>query len=361
MYSQMLLKRQFCKLLNFNLLFQSIIKHVFLFVYFSSDDSNENDLAFEHNAQRFVEIIKQALVSRLPAENDDLVARKRLQDTLKNLQQLNSFTAVRLYSNLRTCLLNERQLCLPNDHPSPYALVPEQDHIEIYTTLRQLLDMVTQITVRNKQITHEYERFALNYHDYQKVNSQLNEANNKSLTPEEEQQKEILKKHSAQMDLAYNRIFQSFHQLESEFEKILIMTKSVLDKVISNYLMQWKMNQCLAGNGARFSDSLHILQDWFEHLAEIIWNTREQIKIASKTRLLFPNQAAVRDLLPQHLQEATNLLSSLITSALVIEKQPPQVMKTNTRFTATVRLLVGAKLNIHMLSPTVKVTIVSGM
>lgn len=34
-------------------------------------------------------------------------------------------------------------------------------------------------------------------------------------------------------------------------------------------------------------------------------------------------------------------------------------MKTNTRFTSTVRLLVGGKLNVHMTPPQVKVTIIS--
>lgn len=34
-------------------------------------------------------------------------------------------------------------------------------------------------------------------------------------------------------------------------------------------------------------------------------------------------------------------------------------MKTNTRFTSTVRLLVGGKLNVHMSSPQVDVTIIS--
>ena len=43
-------------------------------------------------------------------------------------------------------------------------------------------------------------------------------------------------------------------------------------------------------------------------------------------------------------------------STFIIEKQPPQVMKTNTRFTATVRLLVGAKLSVHMSPPQVKVS-----
>jgi len=34
-------------------------------------------------------------------------------------------------------------------------------------------------------------------------------------------------------------------------------------------------------------------------------------------------------------------------------------MKTNTRFTATVRLLVGGRLNLHMTPPQVKVAIIS--
>ena len=49
----------------------------------------------------------------------------------------------------------------------------------------------------------------------------------------------------------------------------------------------------------------------------------------------------------------------MVTSTFIIEKQPPQVMKTNTRFTSTVRLLVGGKLNVNMTPPVVKVTIIS--
>lgn len=43
----------------------------------------------------------------------------------------------------------------------------------------------------------------------------------------------------------------------------------------------------------------------------------------------------------------------LICSTFVIITQPPQVLKTNTRFVAEVRLLIGGKLNIHMTSPVV--------
>ena len=48
-----------------------------------------------------------------------------------------------------------------------------------------------------------------------------------------------------------------------------------------------------------------------------------------------------------------------IYSAFVIEKQPPQVLKTQTRFGATVRLLIGGKLNVHMNPPAVKASIIS--
>ena len=47
------------------------------------------------------------------------------------------------------------------------------------------------------------------------------------------------------------------------------------------------------------------------------------------------------------------------SSTFIIEKQPPQVLKTQTKFAATVRLLVGGKLNVHMNPPQVKAVIVS--
>lgn len=48
-----------------------------------------------------------------------------------------------------------------------------------------------------------------------------------------------------------------------------------------------------------------------------------------------------------------------VLSTFIIEKQPPQVLKTQTKFAATVRLLVGGKLNVHMNPPQVKATIIS--
>lgn len=126
------------------------------------------------------------------------------------------------------------------------------------------------------------------------------------------------------------------------------------------YLFRWKRDQQLAGNGALFNSNLDSIQEWCESLAELIWLNRQQIKEAERLKQKFALEPpGMQDILPTLNAQITQLLSSLVTSTFIIEKQPPQVMKTNTRFTSTVRLLVGGKLNVHMTPPQVKVSIIS--
>ena len=88
-----------------------------------------------------------------------------------------------------------------------------------------------------------------------------------------------------------------------------------------------------------------------------------------------PNQDTSVNILPELSDGLNVLLDQLVKSSFVIEKQPPQVeqcplhkqyeslilqvLKTNTRFSATIRLLVGTKLNVHMSPPVVTASIIS--
>lgn len=59
---------------------------------------------------------------------------------------------------------------------------------------------------------------------------------------------------------------------------------------------------------------------------------RQQIKEAERLKQkLALDPPGVTDVLPELNIRITQLLSSLVTSTFIIEKQPPQVMKTNTR------------------------------
>jgi hypothetical protein len=106
-----------------------------------------------------------------------------------------------------------------------------------------------------------------------------------------------------------------------------------------------------------FSHCFPLSVDRCESLAEITWQNIQQISRVEllKQRLPMKSTSPQQDLSTR----LTGLLSTLVTSTFIIEKQPPQVMKKETRFPATVRLLVGGKLNVHMNPPQVKATIIS--
>nr|XP_029480189.1 signal transducer and activator of transcription 5B-like [Oncorhynchus nerka] len=96
-----------------------------------------------------------------------------------------------------------------------------------------------------------------------------------------------------------------------------------------------------------------------EKLAETIWQNRQQIRRAEHLRQQLPIPGPIEELLNDLNSTITDIISALVTSTFIIEKQPPQVLKTQTKFAATVRLLVGGKLNVHMNPPQVKATIIS--
>jgi len=153
------------------------------------------------------------------------------------------------------------------------------------------------------------------------------------------------------------------HQLQliNAFVYIYSAVKEVQAEVLEKHFIRWRRDQQLAGNGYQMNPGfLDTLQEWCEGLADIIWQLRQQVGQLQKLRTKLISDPQNNDINLQELLDGVReLLSNLVTGTFVIEKQPPQVMKTNTRFTATVRLLVGGVLNVHMTAPAVSVSIVS--
>ena len=148
--------------------------------------------------------------------------------------------------------------------------------------------------------------------------------------------------------------------LTNAYKHIFEAYKEVQHIVLEKELIQWKRDQQLAGNGFNNNVAhLEVIQEWCEGLAEILWNLKQQVK---QLQSLFENINSTGNTSVEikHLWDSIREdLTNLVTGTFIIEKQPPQVMKTNTRFTATVRLLVGGILNVHMAAPSVSVSIVS--
>jgi len=145
-------------------------------------------------------------------------------------------------------------------------------------------------------------------------------------------------------------------QILAEIVASLSQVKEVQAEVLDKELIAWRRQQQLAGNGQKMTLSLETLQEFCEALVSLLWTTRAQVKQVESLQSSL-GEAAVS--CQEVVSEVTGLMSGLVTGTFVIEKQPPQVMKTNTKFSATVRLLVGRPLGVHQSQPTVRVSIIS--
>ncbi|XP_070073989.1 signal transducer and transcription activator isoform X4 [Drosophila takahashii] len=140
-----------------------------------------------------------------------------------------------------------------------------------------------------------------------------------------------------------NRMRRSFMYYES------------LHEMVIHELKNWRHQQAQAGNGAPFNEgSLDDIQNCFEMLETFIAHMLAAVKETMRVRLVSEEPE-----LTILLEQVQNAQKNLVCSAFIVDKQPPQVMKTNTRFAASVRWLIGSQLGIHNNPPTVECIIMS--
>ncbi|GCC37453.1 signal transducer and activator of transcription 5B-like isoform X2 [Chiloscyllium punctatum] len=123
--------------------------------------------------------------------------------------------------------------------------------------------------------------------------------------------------------------------------------------LVLNMIQDWKRRLQLSGNGAYFEDNLGSLQEWCDKLAEMNCQIQQELGLISTQEDIASDQISG---VPERL---SSLLSNLVRSAFLVEKQPPQVLKTQSKFSSTVRFLLGLKLNAPTKPPVVKAIIIT--
>ncbi|KAM8977543.1 signal transducer and activator of transcription 6 [Pelodytes ibericus] len=113
----------------------------------------------------------------------------------------------------------------------------------------------------------------------------------------------------------------------------------------------WKRQQQLAGNGAPFDENLLPLQERLEILLNIYFEFDRLVKELVGIGEQVP---------PELLKRMNDSLGILVKSSLLVDKQPPQVLKTQTKFQSTVNFLLGHRLLSGVAKlPIVKATIIT--
>lgn len=122
----------------------------------------------------------------------------------------------------------------------------------------------------------------------------------------------------------------------SRFLESLSTTLSYLEmtmvEVINTHLVKWKEEQRLSGNGLRKKSAINIdlIRIWCQEFANIIWHIHEKAKMLQSLDPAGQN-STYDQTLHELLTRITNTLVYLITNTVIVEKQPPQVLKTNLK------------------------------
>lgn len=322
----------------------------------------------EQYAGNLVAALVQEIENTLASEENFLI-RLKLSEAATFFKEHYFHNPRQLVRVVKHCLQTEKRTVQQAENVlqgmGGHMQFPPDPHQEITMQVEKLRHKSQETDEDLRRMQEEQETFVIQYQEstkrqaqIQQMNSQPNGQNSVEVLTKLQKEKEMFDQ--ALRQRATTLVQMRMALMEKHHETIMQLNelqKSVLD----NELIRWKRGQQLSGNGVQFENNLDQIQEWCEALADIIWQNRQQIKRVEMlcTQLPITMPVNVTDKLPALNQQITGLLSSLVTSTFIIEKQPPQVMKTNTRFTATVRLLVGGKLNVHMTPPQVKVTIIS--
>ncbi|XP_072512625.1 signal transducer and activator of transcription 6 [Salminus brasiliensis] len=136
-------------------------------------------------------------------------------------------------------------------------------------------------------------------------------------------------------------------QLENNYQVCAKMRVQLLQEAVRNLeqcqtgliqrIKSWRWEQLRSTIGLPFDDNLVPLQTWCEQLLGVNSNLRQEV-------MLLKRDHGTAEQFHQLEDNLDHLLQTLIKSSLVVEKQPPQVIKTQSKFSSTVRYLLGEKM-----------------
>ncbi|XP_062872040.1 signal transducer and activator of transcription 6 isoform X2 [Trichomycterus rosablanca] len=200
-----------------------------------------------------------------------------------------------------------------NNTPKPCKEVNNDDVSELMTKVQQIQNI-------RKKIQHYQED--LNWE------TEGSEQGQNEVDPEQ-----IAKKNRiAQME----REYEYYTRKRVEGLRMTICDLEQSQSRLIERIYSWRWEQLRSTIGYEFDENLLPLQTQCQQLFEVNVNLRQELMLLKRD---FGTDEKVHPLI----ENLNCLLQTLIHSSLVVEKQPPQVIKTQSKFSSSVRYLLGEK------------------
>lgn len=260
----------------------------------------------------------------------------------------------------------------PMNQPLDYGLDDE---------LKRLHSQVNEFYKEVDSISQDRSQLLLNIHEYKRLESLLFTQQNQPQQAHPQQPNQMTPENNlARLQNELRAMQVSFFNSATanrdqsqiwiqNIHKILDDLKQVQHQIVHGKLSMWKREQQLANNGCTSTspdNSLERIQALCVSLSDLLCQVRKMLfKFQSDIDVLKTifkgelNASAIEELTSNAMTVTDEQIATLVQASFVIEKQPPQVMKTNIRFVATVTLLTGNKFNVDANPPTVYAYIIN--
>ncbi|KAM9462963.1 signal transducer and activator of transcription 5B [Clarias gariepinus] len=322
----------------------------------------------EFKAKRLLESLIQELQRRAEHQmgEDGFLLKIKLGHYATQLKSTYEACPIELVRCIKHILYTEQRLVQDASNVSSPGGGATDATPQKYQQINQMFEELRALTQETesdlRKLQHSQEYFIIQYQESLRIQAQLSSLS--SLAPAERVQRETsLQSRKATLETWITReanTLQKYRQdLAEKHQRTLALLRKQQTVIVDDELIQWKRRQQLAGNGGPSEGSLDVLQSWCEKLADMVWQNRQQLRRVDHLTQQLPIPGPTEELLKELNATITDIISALVTSTFIIERQPPQVLKTQTKFATTVRLLVGGKLNVHMNPPQVKATIIN--
>ncbi|MBN3321273.1 STA5B protein, partial [Atractosteus spatula] len=288
-----------------------------------------------------------AYLTSLAQHNPDVVEKMRLQQVVRNMsafrsQPLQLVATVQDILKKERALLNQNPQCppaassLPGGAPvSASAAQGSKGALreERRRELDQLVVRVLDIQKCRQKIHQLQEELNWDRQNCESMQAQVQQNKKSGSDPKLAESCTNLQNRIQQLEF-------NCQGLAKQRLQFLQEGVSSLDQCQAHLLLwlrAWRREQHLATIGAPFDDNLAPLQTWCEQLLGVNMQLSQEVIIASRDSGPEPFR---------ELQERLSLLlKTLIQSSMLVDKQPHQVIKTQSKFSTTVRYLLGEKVS----------------
>eukprot|EP00043_Microstomoeca_roanoka_P014003 m.137851 g.137851 ORF g.137851 m.137851 type:complete len:879 (+) comp15904_c0_seq1:136-2772(+) len=318
-------------------------------------------------------------------QDDTFILSTQLTNAIGGLQQLLNENPLHLPQFLNHALSQEQDIASktlsqarntassPASSPKTQQLQPAQQSFispDFSLILRDVLQKAEgcrkEIEPEVSTLEQRQETFLIQYHGFLQIEKDLAEAQRNALSRNDPQVLHYLQAMAQQKQQAQTQLTteaqsllegrqQLYHKLLQGAESIVIGHQLLLEN-----LDRWRSAQRLNSISKDELDrSLDHIQTWADAIMQQLWQIRQVAKQLWVMQLRLPVNPHVEEKFEVILVRVNDMISALVHRSLIIDQQPPQVLKTQTRFQSSVRFLIGRSLNLHLDPPEVSVHIVS--